>query len=260
VRIPVACLLAAVVLISACSGASPASAPAPSTATVVTHPITTTTTATTSSAPASPGTTLVARASGDRVAVFSAPDAPVPFLTLPNPWLVNGDAAAPVPQVFLVRQRRSDGWVQVLLPVRPNGSLGWIHTDTVQLFADPYQLDVSLGSHTIQVRDGSSVLYRGLVATGAPATPTPTGDYYIRVLLRSSDPASVYGPFAYGVSAHSDALTSFAGADAEIGVHGNNDATVLGRSVTHGCVRMDNAEITVLASLLPLGTPVHVTA
>ncbi|HWG72514.1 MAG TPA: L,D-transpeptidase, partial [Acidimicrobiales bacterium] len=76
--------------------------------------------------------------------------------------------------------------------------------------------------------------------------------------LRSTEPASVYGPFAYGLSAHSDALTTFDGGDAEIGIHGNDDAAVLGQSVTHGCVRMDNAEITKLSKILPLGTPVKI--
>jgi lipoprotein-anchoring transpeptidase ErfK/SrfK len=39
----------------------------------------------------------------------------------------------------------------------------------------------------------------------------------------------------------------------------NNDASVLGTSVTHGCVRIDNAEITALSKVLPLGTPVVIT-
>jgi hypothetical protein len=203
---------------------------------------------------------LVARATGDRVVIFDAPDPRSPSTTLPNPWLVNGDPTDPVAQVFLVRLQRPDGWVQVLLPERPNGSLGWIRSDTLQLLADPYHLDVSLGAHTIEVWKGTSILYRGPVAVGARATPTPTGDYYIRVLLRSSNPGSVYGPFAYGLSAHSDALTTFAGGDAEIGLHGNDDSSVLGSSVTHGCVRMDNAEISTLAAMLPLGTPVHLGA
>ena len=55
-------------------------------------------------------------------------------------------------------------------------------------------------------------------------------------------------------------LSSFDGGDAEIGLHGNDDASVLGDNVTHGCIRMDNAEITKLAALLPLGTPVDVAA
>jgi lipoprotein-anchoring transpeptidase ErfK/SrfK len=118
---------------------------------------------------------------------------------------------------------------------------------------------VSLSAHTIRVTDGSSLLYTGPVATGAPVTPTPTGRFYIRVLLRSTDPASIYGPVAYGLSGHSNVLTEFNGGDGEIGIHGNNDATVLGQSVTHGCVRMDNAEVTALAPILPLGTPVDIT-
>jgi lipoprotein-anchoring transpeptidase ErfK/SrfK len=251
------------VLVSSCSGGSrvgaPAPSPSPSSVTVAARPTTTVRHAA-KVTPTPPNTVLVARATASSVLVFADPTTRLPFLTLPNPWLVNGDAADPVPQVFLVRQQRSDGWVQVLLPVRPNGSLGWVRSDALQLFADPYALDVSVSAHTIQVRDGASVVYQGPVAVGAPATPTPTGDYYVRVLLRSTDPTSVYGPFAYGLSAHSDALTTFAGGDAEVGVHGNNDASALGRSVTHGCVRMDNAEITALSGLLPLGTPVHIVA
>jgi hypothetical protein len=44
----------------------------------------------------------------------------------------------------------------------------------------------------------------------------------------------------------------------ELGLHGNADAASLGSGVTHGTIRMDNAEITTLAGILPLGTPVHV--
>jgi lipoprotein-anchoring transpeptidase ErfK/SrfK len=96
------------------------------------------------------------------------------------------------------------------------------------------------------------------VATGAPATPTPTGSYFIRVLQQAPDPNTVYGPFAYGLSSHSDVLTDFNGGDGEIGIHGNNDASALGHSVSHGCIRMDNAAITSLSKALPLGTPVDV--
>ena len=70
----------------------------------------------------------------------------------------------------------------------------------------------------------------------------------------------MYGPYAYGLSSHSDSLDEFAGGDAEIGIHGNNDASVLGTDATHGCIRMDNDAITMLAKQLPLGTPVTVAA
>jgi lipoprotein-anchoring transpeptidase ErfK/SrfK len=122
----------------------------------------------------------------------------------------------------------------------------------------PYRIEVALSAHQITVYDDSAVLYRGPVATGAATTPTPTGNYYLRVLLKNSNPTSVYGPFAFGLSAHSDALTTFSGSDAEIGLHGNNNASALGHNVSHGCIRMDNTAITRLSETLPLGTPVDI--
>jgi lipoprotein-anchoring transpeptidase ErfK/SrfK len=205
-----------------------------------------------------PGYSLAAQAVVPQIAIFDDPSAPAPSKTLPNPWLLNDEADKPIPQVFLVEQQRPDGWIHVLLPERPNGSMGWIHQTDVELTPNPYHMQVSLTDHTITVLQGTNVMYRGPVATGTRATPTPAGKYYTRVLIQATDPTTVYGPFAYGLSAHSDALTEFNGGDAEVGVHGNNDASVLGKSVTHGCVRMDNDEITRLSKILPLGTPVEI--
>lgn len=204
------------------------------------------------------GETLVAEPSGSTVELYPSPAGGHPLMTLPNPWLLNGVSDQPIPQALLVLSTRSDGWTEVQLPTRPNASTAWLAPRSAQLLADPYRIDVSLHLHRITVLDAGAEMYRGPVATGAPATPTPTGLFYIRVLLRTTDPTSVYGPYAYGLSAHSEALTTFDGGDAEIGVHGNDDASVLGHSVTHGCVRMDNTEITLLSHILPLGTPVEI--
>ncbi len=195
------------------------------------------------------------------IGVFSAPDQPAPSQQFPNPWFYEpGNPASAVPQTFLVKSQRSDGWVEVLLPIRPNGSTGWVHAADVDLLQNPYRISVSLGAHTITVTNAHSVMYTGPVAVGAPDTPTPIGTYYLYVLLQAPDPGGPYGPYAYGLSSHSDALATFAGGDAEIGIHGNDDASALGQSVSHGCVRMDNAAISILAKQLPLGTPVDITA
>jgi lipoprotein-anchoring transpeptidase ErfK/SrfK len=194
------------------------------------------------------------------VGVYAAPDAPQPAQTLPNPWLVDPTVpTSQVRQVFLVEQQTPQ-WVKVLLPVRPNGSAGWLRAGDVTVLPDPFHVTVSLSGHTITVTRAGQQIYNGAVAVGAPDTPTPTGEYYLRVLVKAIDPTTVYGPYAYGLSSHSDALSSFDGGDAEIGIHGNNDASVLGRDVTHGCVRMDNAAITALTTQLPLGTPVEIVA
>jgi lipoprotein-anchoring transpeptidase ErfK/SrfK len=195
------------------------------------------------------------------IGTYASPEAPEPSAQFPNPWLYEaGNPDSAVPQVFLVKSQRADGWVEVLLPVRPNGSTGWVHASEVTLTQNPFHIVVSLGAHTITVTNARNVVYSGPVAVGAPATPTPTGTFYLYVLLQSPDPSGPYGPFAYGLSSHSDALETFAGGDAEIGIHGNNDASALGQDVSHGCIRMDNGAITELAKQLPLGTPVDVVA
>jgi lipoprotein-anchoring transpeptidase ErfK/SrfK len=205
--------------------------------------------------PAVPGS-RVAYGTGPYVDLYATPDAPYPVVRMPNPWLLNG--AVPIQLVFLVEDQPSNTWAQVLLPMRPDGLRGWIRTTQVRIMSDPWRIDISVGAHLILVHRGAALVYQGPVATGAPATPTPLGDYFIRVLLRSTDPASPYGPYAYGFSAQSDALTTYNGNDAELGLHGNDDPASLGTSVTLGAVRMDNAEITALAAVLPLGTPVHI--
>lgn len=40
--------------------------------------------------------------------------------------------------------------------------------------------------------------------------------------------------------------------------HGTNDTSGLGRDVSHGCIRMSNDGITLLARTLPLGVPVEI--
>jgi lipoprotein-anchoring transpeptidase ErfK/SrfK len=210
-----------------------------------------------------------AKSTVTQVAVYDSPDATQPSRKLDNPWLVDPTVpTSKVTQVFLVKEQRPN-WAKVLLPVRPNGSTGWVKTSDVTITTNPFAIKVALGAHTITVTNGNQVIYAGKVAVGATdpplpdagkPTPTPTGEYYLRVLLQAPDPNTVYGPYAYGLSSHSDTLDEFAGGDAEIGIHGNNDPSVLGTNATHGCVRMDNAAITMLSKQLPLGTPVDIVA
>ncbi|HEY4928464.1 MAG TPA: L,D-transpeptidase family protein [Acidimicrobiales bacterium] len=207
-----------------------------------------------------PGTTLVAEPSGSTVAIYDSPNGSQPVSVLANPWLLNGVSDQPIPQVLLVLGTSDHGWVKIQLPSRPNGSIGWLRPGAARLLVNHYRIEVTQHLHLIVVLKDGTPIFTGPVAIGAPATPTPVGLFYIRVLLHTTDPGSVYGPYAYGLSAHSEALTTFDGGDAEIGIHGNDDASVLGQSVSHGCIRMDNQEITQLAQILPLGTPVEISA
>jgi lipoprotein-anchoring transpeptidase ErfK/SrfK len=195
---------------------------------------------------------IVASANGRAVAVYRTPRAKRPYLTLTNP---NRHGAR---LVFLVKDRRA-GWEHVYLPLRPNGSTGWVRDAQVDLAYDPYRVVVSLRKHSIAVYDGRRVAYAAPAGVGRSVTGTPTGTYFLVELLQQADPHGVYGPYAFGLSAFSEVLYSFGGGPGEIGLHGTNEPSKLGTNVSHGCIRISNAGITKLAHLLPLGTPVMIT-
>lgn len=161
------------------------------------------------------------------------------------------------PLVFLVKER-TDDWLEVYLPVRPNGSTGWVRADTVEMSQTSMRIEVSLTDFALAVYDGQEEVFSTEIGLGQDELPTPGGVYYIRELLQPPDPDGLYGPYAYGLSGYSPVLDSFAGGDAVIGIHGTNDPGSIGRAVSHGCIRLPNDAVAQLAEQvgIPLGTPV----
>lgn len=199
-----------------------------------------------------PGVSVVATATVPTVNVYATRgDTGQPRHTLSNPTEIGG------PLVFLVENGDKD-WLHVNLPVRPNGSTGWIRAGEVSLSEHNYRIVVELAAHRITVTRGNEVILAEPVALGKNDTPTPGGTFYTKELLQPPNPNTVYGPYAYGLSGFSNTLTTFAGTDAVIGIHGNNDPSVLGKDVSAGCIRMSNPGITMLAKTLPLGVPVEI--
>jgi lipoprotein-anchoring transpeptidase ErfK/SrfK len=148
-----------------------------------------------------------------------------------------------------------DGWFQVQLPTRPNGSTGWVEATDVQARNNDMVVNVDLGGKTVTVTKDDQVVVTTPVAIGAGDTPTPAGTFYVTDFVKS-DPNGDYGPFAFGLSGHSEKLTEFAGGDGQIGVHGTNQPSSIGQAVSHGCIRLPNDVVTKLSTMIPLGTPV----
>lgn len=197
---------------------------------------------------------VVASARNSVTPVYGSRRAHLPRLELDNP---NPDGA---PLVFLVK-RLGRKRAEVHLPSRPNGSTGWINRSDVRLASDPYRASVNLERHRITVWNGPRVIVRAPVGVGQAVSPTPAGVYYITELLKQPDPYGVYGPYAFGLSAHSNIAAvrqAFPGSNGEIGLHGTNNPGGLGTDVSHGCIRLRNSTITRLARLLPAGTPVRI--
>jgi lipoprotein-anchoring transpeptidase ErfK/SrfK len=130
----------------------------------------------------------------------------------------------------------------------------------VTLLVDPYRLKIDLTTHRLALLFRGRVVRRIPIGVGKALTPTPTGVYFVVELLKTPDSLGPYGPYAFGLSAYSTVLTHFgAGGNGEIGLHGTNEPQLVGKNVSHGCIRVSNQDVTRLAKFLPLGTPVEIT-
>jgi lipoprotein-anchoring transpeptidase ErfK/SrfK len=196
-----------------------------------------------------PSSSLAAESVGSTVAVRATVEGPVTH-TFDNP------TSTGVPLTFAVLDRR-EGWLEVQLPVRPNGTTGWVEAQQVTVREVRHFLRVSTSANTLELYRDGELVEQFPVATGTGDTPTPLGTFYLTELVAPTNEG--YGPFAYGISAYSDVLNEFLGGPGQIGLHGTDDAGSIGRAASHGCIRMDNDDITTLSALLPLGTPIEIT-
>jgi lipoprotein-anchoring transpeptidase ErfK/SrfK/uncharacterized protein YjiS (DUF1127 family) len=194
---------------------------------------------------------IVATVKGPRIGVYGNPTDQSPATRLSNP---NLDGA---PLVFLVKKVQGK-WAHVYLPSRPNGSTGWIRLSKVSLAGHFFHLKINLTRHMLTAWKGPTRILHTPVGVGRAVTPTPPGLYFITELLKQPDPSGTYGPYAFGLSAHSNVLHEFAGRDGVLGLHGTNFPQGIGTNVSHGCIRMSNDAIIKLAHTLPLGTPVRI--
>ncbi|HVV35537.1 MAG TPA: L,D-transpeptidase [Acidimicrobiales bacterium] len=196
---------------------------------------------------------IAALATGPSVHVFSAPSAATPVQTLANP------TAEGVTLAMLAVDQQGSDWYYVRLPERPNGSMGWIRASEVQLTPVDNRVVVSVGTRMLRVLDhNDQVLYETNVAVGKPRTPTPLGRFYIDIWM--PNPGSPYGAYLLSIAGFSDALKTFEGGRGQVAMHGWSNTAVMGTAASNGCVRMRNGDITRVAGLAPVGTPVEIIA
>jgi hypothetical protein len=149
-------------------------------------------------------------------------------------------------------------WAHVRLPILPNNTTGWVRRSALGGYRFvATHLIVDLRSLEATLYRGRTALFHAPVGVGAKGTPTPVGRFYIRDrLTRYASP--FYGPIAFGTSARSPVLTDWP-AGGYIGIHGTNEPQLIPGRISHGCVRLRNADIRRLAKLMPIGTPVTIT-
>ena len=164
--------------------------------------------------------------------------------------------------LVLVLARTTDAkdrvWLKVRLPIRPNGTTGWVQeTALSELQPVDSWIKVSTKTYKVTVIKGGKKVFSANVGVGQPQWPTPKGQFYIRAKLTNfGDP--FYGPLAFVTSATSDTLTDWPGGGI-VGIHGTSLPNLIPGKISHGCVRMKNADILKLDKLVEVGTPITIT-
>jgi lipoprotein-anchoring transpeptidase ErfK/SrfK len=179
---------------------------------------------------APPGTTLVATLQGDTPG-SATPGGPATQV-VPGEWYGY--------QSILPVIDSAPNWIEVRLAQRPNESTAWIPQSDATLSTTPYKVVVDL------------------------ATATTPGNFFVTMQAPPPDPG--YGAFVMVTSAHSDTITDWGNSgDAIIAIHGpidSYDDSLIGTSgaaISHGCIRLHDADLAQLADL-PNGTPVNIVA
>jgi lipoprotein-anchoring transpeptidase ErfK/SrfK len=200
----------------------------------------------------------IAQARAKSIEVFDSEDAVTPSRSIVSGVDTSVDT---IPIVFLVKAA-GDQRLEVYLPVRPNGSRGWVRTADVDVSQVQFRIEVGISEHRLRVYESDAVIVDEPIGVGRQDRPTPGGVYYLKELLQPPNPDGPYGTYAYGLSGFSNVLSSFNGGPGVIGIHGTNEPEALGSDVSSGCIRLHNDVIERLVEEigLPLGTPVEIIA
>ena len=257
--------LTVAVLAVACDSTAVSTTTAPRSTTTETTPTTrqgeqidpgqpsTTTTAVLTAAMLPTGSSLIGQAGSD-VEVYDRPELVAPSRVLEAATILGS------PRVFLVQTGPVDGWVEVSVPVRPNGATGWVRAGALDLRVLEHAIFVDLSDRLLRLELDNEIVLETEVAIGSPHNPTPTGSYFVTDVVELADPTGPWGPFALGLSAFSDTISEFNGGDGIIGIHGTNRPASIGEPVSLGCVRVPNEIAARLAEMVELGTPVEIQA
>ena len=162
------------------------------------------------------------------------------------------------PTVVLVDVTKDVGgqtWRKVWLDKAPNGTRGWVPDGPLALFPTTSKIVVDLSQRRLTVYQHGAKVMSFPVAVGRPGLATPTGFFYVTQKLRPPPPYGAYGALQLGTSAFQPKLSGWPDGG-QIGIHGTNQDSLIGKAISHGCVRMHNKDILEVSRLVPTGSPV----
>jgi lipoprotein-anchoring transpeptidase ErfK/SrfK len=164
-----------------------------------------------------------------------------------------------VPITAWVEDVSPDGrWGRVEIPYVWPRRHGWITLRDLPRRTTNIEVHVDLSEHRITVTRAGKNVFGMPAATGTAVSPTPPGEYFVTDRIAFS--GGSLGTFAFGISGIQPRLPAgWSGGD-QLAIHGTNDPSSIGRSVSAGCIRVSESTLDRLMPLLRYGTPVVVHA
>jgi lipoprotein-anchoring transpeptidase ErfK/SrfK len=166
------------------------------------------------------------------------------------------------PTLVLVDQTKEVGgrvWYRVWLAVRPNGSRGWVPEGKLAFYTTPAKITIDLSERELSVQRRGELMDTYPVAVGRPGLETPTGLFFINQKLKPAAPNGAFGVLAIGISAFQMKIPASAWEQGgPVAIHGTNEPWLIGKAVSHGCVRMRNKDVLEVSRYVPAGSPVEI--
>ncbi len=137
-----------------------------------------------------------------------------------------------------------------------------VSSPTNALKSDQTQLIVDLGDRRVYVYRHQEVIASYPIAVGKRGWETPTGNF--QVMHMEHHPIWRHPITGKVFQAGTDSplgdrwIGFWSDGRNEIGFHGTPDIDLVGTAVSHGCLRMRNADVKLLYQQIGLGTPVFV--
>ena len=151
-------------------------------------------------------------------------------------------------------------WYRVELPIKPNGSRGYVRASSLRLQAVSARVDRRpLGSppDAVREREGDAHGRRSRSARRRRRR-RPAGTTSTSGSSRPTRPGRT-GPAPSGISAFSNVLTGWT-QGGPVAIHGTNEPWSIGHAVSNGCIRLPNATLLKVFAAAVAGTPVIIKA
>jgi lipoprotein-anchoring transpeptidase ErfK/SrfK len=128
----------------------------------------------------------------------------------------------------------------------------------IKVWVEPFSIVVDKSQNILMLKSGEEVFKTYTVATGVNNS-TPVGTFKITDKIVNPPWYKPQGGMVPAGSPQNILGTRWLGLDKEgYGIHGTTDPQSLGKQATAGCVRMLNAEVEQLYSIVPKGTEVTI--